>query len=207
MWNQICKRLFSLSLSHSYTRARVNQKSYQRILKMCPLHLNRIPPSPSILSSHTLSLKICKALWQIIAFQSLCCCFQICLNLLSCTCCLHYTDLRNATLTYIFDSGSGMTWEPHGKCLLRLTKCSTCGERSARGDPVSSPLAESTPSAAESPIKSPCLVEKKLGWMESKSCLPWSDDNFLFPITIPSSNSASHLIDQLFDREHCPVNI
>lgn len=46
-----------------------------------------------------------------------------------------YPSEKNAVLTYIFDSGSGMTWDPHGKWLLRLTEYSACGSSLARQDP------------------------------------------------------------------------
>lgn len=118
VWNQICKSPFSLNMSEP----ELTRKISKGVLKIYPLFLNRILSSPGIVSPHTLSLKICKALWKMFAFQPLSCCFEVCLDSLSCTCCLPCTPWKNAVLTYILDSGSGMTWEPHGKWLLRLTK-------------------------------------------------------------------------------------
>lgn len=76
--------------------------------------------------------------------------------------CLLYIDLKSSMLTYILDSGSGMTCEPHRKWLLRQSVTLLVVSALLDETPAPSSLAEGAPSAAESAIESPCLVGKKL---------------------------------------------
>lgn len=120
---------------------------------------------------------------------------KVCLNSVSGTCCLHCTNVEKckADLHFCLWVWHEMraTWEVAAETdkVYLLVGGTQLGET-----PSPSPLAESTP-AAGSATKSPCLVKRRLANLATSHVVsPWSNDNFLFSITIPSSNSASHLI-------------
>lgn len=92
----------------------------------------------------------------------------------------------------------GLAWlESHmgSVCWFPPTKCTVLMAGAWLDEtPSPSPLAGSAPSVAGGSVKSPCQVRKKLGWPDNRSRILWSDENFLFSITVPSSHLAAHLI-------------
>lgn len=129
---------------------------------------------------------------EMLAFQPLCCCFEVCLSLL-CTCCLPHTCLKQRSADLHLRCGA---W--HDESLMGSgcwdTQCyPTCGKCLARWDPISLSFGKKHSFCCRK-LWQVTLPGRKQSWLaRSKSCFLRSDENVPFSVMIPSNSSASHL--------------